>query len=113
MTGISRLEQMILALGLGFLLVAGGTFVVQELLAPPYEVAIRQETGGVTRPTVINLNRAGVYELQLLPGIGEKRAQDIVDYRETHGPFRSVDELTNVKGIGQATVEKLREYVTI
>ena len=48
--------------------------------------------------------RDSQYDLRRLPGIGEKRAQDIVDYREAHGPFQSVDELDNVSGIGPGTV---------
>ena len=54
---------------------------------------------------------ADVYDLQRLPGIGEKRAQDIIAWREEHGPFQTVDELTNVSGIGPVILENLREYV--
>ena len=51
--------------------------------------------------------------LKTLPGIGEVLAQRIVDYREAHGPFRSVDELIAVEGIGEGKLEKLRELVTV
>ena len=61
---------------------------------------------------VININTADAYDLQRLPGIGEKRAGDIVAYREEHGPFSSVDGLTEVSVIGPGILEGLREYVT-
>ena len=59
---------------------------------------------------VIDLNTADVYELQRLPGIGEKRAQAIVAYREEHGPFQSVEDLTRVSGIGEGILAGLRDY---
>ena len=61
----------------------------------------------------IDLNTADVYELQRLPGIGEKRAQAILAYREEHGPFQSVDELDNVEGIGEGILSGLREYARV
>lgn len=61
----------------------------------------------------ININSADVSRLQALPSIGESRARDIVEYRERHGPFSSVDELKNIAGIGEATVERLRERVVV
>jgi competence protein ComEA len=61
----------------------------------------------------VDLNHAGHAELLQLPGVGEKLAQRIEDYREEHGSFRSVDELTNVHGIGPATLERLRPHVLV
>lgn len=61
----------------------------------------------------LDLNRATAQELTTLPGIGEVLAQRIVDYREAHGPFRSVEELIAVEGIGEGKLEKLRELVTV
>ncbi|TQQ48989.1 ComEA family DNA-binding protein [Vibrio cholerae] len=53
----------------------------------------------------VNINTASAEELAtLLKGIGLKKAQAIVDYREANGPFSNIDDLTNVKGIGEATV---------
>ena len=66
-----------------------------------------------TEPGPLDLNRATAQELTTLPGIGEVLAQRIVDYREAHGPFRSVDELIAVEGIGEGKLEKLRELVTV
>ena len=61
---------------------------------------------------VVNLNEASSEELERLPGIGPAKAKLIVEHRHAH-PFRKVDELTKVKGIGRKTFGKLRPYITI
>ncbi|MDY2776024.1 MAG: helix-hairpin-helix domain-containing protein [Streptococcus infantarius] len=61
----------------------------------------------------INLNTATTEELQTISGIGAKRAQDIIDYRDANGGFSSVDDLKNVSGIGEKTLEKLKAEVTV
>lgn len=60
----------------------------------------------------VSLGAATVADLDALPGIGPVTAQKIVDWRSTHGPFRSVDDLDAVPGIGPARVEQLRDLVT-
>ena len=52
-------------------------------------------------------------DLQTISGIGQKRAQDIIDYRDNNGGFKSVDDLTNVSGIGEKTLEKLKSEVSV
>ena len=61
----------------------------------------------------INVNTAPHLDLARLPGIGDTRAQAIVAYREENGPFRSAQELLLVKGIGDATLEKLLPYIEL
>lgn len=61
----------------------------------------------------VNLNKATEAELQTISGIGQKRASDIIAYRESNGSFKSVDDLKKVSGIGDKTLEKLKEYVTV
>ena len=64
-------------------------------------------------PQKVNLNRAEAGLLQALPGIGEVRAQAIIDYRQQHGPFHNIYELTKVDGIGTATYEKIKHLITV
>jgi competence protein ComEA len=66
--------------------------------------------GGAPGGKVV-LSTAGEAELDTLPGVGPKTAQQIIAYREQYGPFRSVEELEDVPGIGPATVERLRDLV--
>lgn len=61
----------------------------------------------------MNLNTATSAELQRLPRIGEAMAQRILDYRREHGRFGSVNELNNVRGIGDKTLEKLRPHLYV
>ena len=81
-----------------------------------------EKTTTVTEGTVMessentrkmNINTASINELTTLPGIGEVKARAIVDYRENHGPFKSVEELMMVSGIGEKTYEKLREKICV
>ncbi|WP_278601813.1 ComEA family DNA-binding protein [Actinomyces naeslundii] len=61
----------------------------------------------------VNINTASASDLEKLPGIGPALAQRIVEYRDSHGPFASVDALTDVPGIGKAKLEALREQATV
>jgi competence protein ComEA len=62
---------------------------------------------------VVNINRASVAELDALPGVGPSTAQAIVDYRSANGPFGSIEDLLNVKGIGPAKFEAMRKLVGV
>ena len=64
-------------------------------------------------PQKIDINRAEPWLLEALPGIGEVLAQRIVDYRSENGPFKRIEDLLKVSGIGPATFEKIKDYITV
>lgn len=61
----------------------------------------------------VELNSAGFQALCSLPGIGEKKAEAIIAYRQEHGPFSSIEELENVKGMSEKSIEALRSRLYI
>ncbi|MCX7653570.1 MAG: helix-hairpin-helix domain-containing protein [Fervidobacterium sp.] len=74
-------------------------------------------TGGVDTDKIssgkIDINTADIDELQKLPGIGPTKARAILDYRKNIGKFKSVEEIKNVKGIGEKTYEKLKDLIEV
>jgi competence protein ComEA len=71
------------------------------------------ESGETNSPQKVDINHAEDWLLEALPGIGEVRAQAIVDYRRHNGPFRHITELTKVEGIGITTYEQIKHLVTV
>ena len=61
----------------------------------------------------VKINEAKQEELEELPGIGPSIAKKIIEYREQNGKFTSIDELQEVKGIGEAKLENIKEYITV
>lgn len=61
----------------------------------------------------INLNTADAAALQTIPGIGPSKAQRILEYRDTSGPFQKIDDIKNVSGIGNKTFESIRDYLAV
>lgn len=72
----------------------------------------KQETEEETN-NLININTASIDELTKLSGIGEAKAKLIIEYREQNGKFKEIKELTNVKGIGDSLIEKVKDNITI
>lgn len=78
--------------------------------------AAKPATAAKARATAanpVNLNAASVAQLQTLPGIGASAAQRIVDYRQKNGAFKKIEELMNVKGIGEKSFLKLKPLITV
>ncbi len=61
----------------------------------------------------ISLNRATAEELQALPGVGPALSERIIRYRTEHGPFRTVDQLTEVQGVGQAKLARFKDRLNV
>lgn len=70
------------------------------------------EQGG-QRDKKVNINKATIEDLRKIPGIGEKRAQEILDARDSKGGFKSIDDLLTISGIGQKTLEKIKNDIII
>jgi competence protein ComEA len=73
-----------------------------------------ESSSGASSPhALVDLNSASEADLEALPGIGPALAQAIIDHRSQHGPFRSIDDLAEVRGIGPAKMEQLRPLVKV
>jgi competence protein ComEA len=92
-----RLRALLSALALGLVLAAAS--------APAF--AAEKLSG------VVNVNTASAEQLTLLPGIGDARAREIVAARQKQGGFKRVEDLLAIKGIGEASLAKLRPYVSL
>jgi len=108
--GMTRRER--LAVFLLSLVAIAGLFIsyYRARIAPsPVEILEQSkvELGG------IDINTAEWWELTLLPGIGEKTAQKIVEHRQNHGPFETSEDLLEVSGIGPATLAGIERYVKV
>ena len=68
---------------------------------------------GIDATGKVNLNTAGIEDLKTLKGIGDSKAQAILDDRTENGPFAAIEDLTRVSGIGQKTFENLRDQITV
>ncbi len=74
-------------------------------------VPVINKEAEITEP--ININTADIEELTLLNGIGEKKAMDIIEYRNTNGNFISPEDITKVNGIGTHTYDNIKDYITV
>lgn len=99
-----------LAAGIGALLLAIGLAQALQAVGRRGTTKIVERGDALPMPTRLNVNTAPGYELEMLPGIGPKTAQAIVQYREEHGPFASLEALADVPGIGEQTIEAIRPH---
>jgi len=71
------------------------------------------QNGAMNDTSKVNLNQASESELQNLPGIGQKKAQEIIRYREENGGFKKIEDLKNISGFGEKTFEKLKDLIAL
>lgn len=123
MLKFSGTEKGILVLTGVFLLLTVVYFVLQDNPGEEYSVQKQtfrtSEVGAAVRAVKseaaqrVNINTAGVDELQTLPGIGQVLAQRIIDSRTQYGEFRIPEDILRVSGIGQSTLSKILDYITV
>ncbi|GGE74697.1 helix-hairpin-helix domain-containing protein [Priestia taiwanensis] len=71
------------------------------------------QNGGETKDSKISINKATSEELQQIPGIGPTRAETIINYREENGPFKKIEDLLEISGIGEKTLEKMKDKIKL
>lgn len=76
-------------------------------------VDISSPNKDISRPDLIDINSADEKQLDALPGIGLAKAKEIISYREEKGEFKSIEDLKNVKGIGDSLFEKIKDKITV
>lgn len=77
------------------------------------DVILNENSGGLEKSSIVNINKASEVELQTLPGIGPSLAGRIIEYRETNGKFKSIEDIKNVSGIGETKFDSIKDFITV
>ena len=120
---VSKADKAALALCAAFVLFFAGWFagelrrdesytVTSDALFPADATPAPPQSTFVS-DVLVDLNTAQLDDLTGLPGIGEAKAQAILDYRREHGPFRRVEDIMQIKGIGEGIFQQLEPYITL
>ncbi len=111
LTNIKWIGKKTLAKLLPYLEMIGDSAEVYAFVADESPTMDTLLTAGVTEK--ININFASIEQLRNLKGIGQKKAQAIIDYRNEHGSFETIEEIMNVKGIGQGIFDKIKNSIEV
>lgn len=113
MAGDRTTGRVLLSCGTAFVLLLAGAVGFSVPFWQPGYRTVASEEFDVQQMMLVDLNSAGLEELCSLPGVGEKKAQAILDYREEHGSFSCIDELDQVDGISTKSIEAWRSRLYI
>ena len=91
----------------------GMIFSLALALLFSFFVVLHIQAASQTASQKININTASLAELQKLPRIGSSVAQRIIDFRKKNGPFKKIEEIMKVKGIGEKTFEQIKDLITV
>lgn len=109
---MKKAQIILIALSAAFVCIMVGFFMGRNTSQKLY-ISSGITTDSTQSTGKLDLNTATVYQLQILPGVGQVLAQNIVNYRQENGPFTSTDELLQVKGFGPKRLEAILEYITV
>jgi competence protein ComEA len=84
-----------------------------NMAAPVKAFAAPKAAAQTSAPVVVNINKAGAEELDKIRGVGPAMAQRIIEFRQQNGPFKSVDDLVQVRGIGGSKLQKIKDQITV
>ena len=111
MLNLTRQEKQVL-LFVGAVVLAGIAIQYFQKINPRFKVILPQSPPLIIDKKV-NPNKASPEELIRLPGIGPALAENIIEYRNSHGGFKSLEELEKVKGLGPKKLERLKDYLSL
>lgn len=89
-----------------------GAMMLNPVIAETVPVAAKVTPGVTKQTTKLSINKASSEQLLAIPGIGQKKAQAIVEYIKANGPIKNQQQLTEVKGIGEKLATKIAEFVS-
>ena len=108
---LSKKQKIILSIVISIIFVLVLIYVYQNLYEEDAEILLTNEENEVD--SKVNINTASKEKLETLPGVGETTAQKIIDYREANGKFKTIEDIKNVSGIGDAKYESLKDKITV
>lgn len=108
-----NLFSIFVVLAIALLISASPVTFAAEKQSKTQSEAVEQAASVKKVDAIVNINRAGIPDLTTLVGIGEKKAIAIVKYRDANGKFKTIEQLTEVKGIGSKIIEKNRKRLVL
>lgn len=115
---LKKFEFAGIAIAIAAIIFTAGYFVGKGNSFPDININVAEETAGSSGSIddsewKININTASAEELMELPGIGESISKNIIEYRTENGPFQRIEDIANVKGIGDAKYMEIKDLITV